>query len=212
MVENYEPNVQVVEAAKSAGAQRFVFVGASSEAERGFAGPNPGLYTAKRAAALAALDAFGDGFTYIGPHLVVESKDAFAMKALNSGLANGLRALNDVIGDIRSFGPDYTTKTKLTPPVLLSDLALAIASCAIGKVQVDQTVRRAGQTVFSETRESDQYTIEDEMRHVDGTTAITALARRAEATGLAAEASSRGGRIIALRSRSRLLSSSPAEA
>ena len=35
---NYVPNVNVVEAAKSAGAQRFVYVGVSSDCEQGFGG------------------------------------------------------------------------------------------------------------------------------------------------------------------------------
>eukprot|EP00966_Prymnesium_polylepis_P094471 2186735-Prymnesium_polylepis.1 len=114
--EHFEPSAQVVAASKTAGAQRFVYVGVASYAEEGFGGPNPGLYTGKRSAALAALDAFGDAFTYIGPHLVVESNDDMRMKMATSRLGSGLRAVNDAIGAVRSFGPDFTTATRLTPP------------------------------------------------------------------------------------------------
>ena len=41
-------------------------------------------------------------------------------------------------------------------------------------------------TLFTETYERDQYEIRDTMRHVDGTEAIRALARRAEAAGVKA--------------------------
>ena len=56
--QNYDPNAAVVAAAKAAGARRFVFVGVASEAEIGFAGSLPGIYTGKRDAAQAAQDAF----------------------------------------------------------------------------------------------------------------------------------------------------------
>jgi len=55
--QNYKPNANAVAAAKAAGAKHFVYVGVSTDAEQGFAGPNPGLYTGKRDAALAARDA-----------------------------------------------------------------------------------------------------------------------------------------------------------
>ena len=180
--ENFEPNAQLVDAAKAAGAKRFVYIGVSSEAEMGFAGPNPGLYTGKRSAALAALDAFGDAFTYFGPHAVVESEDDWRLKAAGSGFVGGLRALNDAIGGLRSFGPDYTTKTKLAAPVTADDLALAITAVATGELAVEPSVRSAGMTVFTKTRETDQYEIKDMMRHVDGTEAIIALASRARAS------------------------------
>ena len=183
---NYEPNVNVVAAAKAAGAQRFVYVGASSDAEQGFAGPNPGLYTGKRAVALAAQEAFGDSFTYFGPHQVVESAKDPRLKFAKSGIADGLRAFNDVIGEIRSFGTDFTTKTRLAPPVVASTLALAMAASATGRVDVEPSMRSAGMTTFSETYERDQYEIQDLLCHVDGTEAITALAERAEAAGLGA--------------------------
>lgn len=151
--ENYEPNVQVIEAAKAAGAQRFVYVGVGSETELGFGGPNPGLYTGKRAAALAALEAFGDSFTYVGPSKVVERENDARLTFAKSGLASGLRAFNDLIGEIRSFGEDFTTKTRLATPVVASDLALAMAACCTGRVEVESSVRGAGMTLFSETKE-----------------------------------------------------------
>lgn len=179
--ENFEPNAQLIEAAKAAGAKRFVYIGAGSEAEMGFAGPNPGLYTGKRSASLAALDAFGDTFTYFGPHAVVESEDDWRMKLAGSGFVGGLRALNDLVGEFRTFGPDYTTKTKLAAPVAAADLALAVAAVAMGELEVEPSLRSAGMTVFTTTRETDQYEINDMLRHVDGTAAITALAARARA-------------------------------
>ena len=111
--DNFLPNARLAAAAKAAGAQRFVYVGVSSEAEKGFGGPNPGLYTGKRSAALAALEEFGSQhFTYFGPARVVGSKENWRARAANSRFINGLRALVDVIGEIRSFGPDYTTKAR----------------------------------------------------------------------------------------------------
>ena len=65
--------------------------------------------------------------------------------------------------------------------MLAADLALAIAGVATGRVEVEETVRRAGVTTFSQVRERDQYEIADTMRHVDGTEAIVALAREAQA-------------------------------
>ena len=182
--EHYEPSAQVVAAAKAAGVKRFVYVGVASYAEEGFGGPNPGLYTGKRSAALAARDAFGDAFTYFGPHLVVESNDDMRMKMANSRLGSGLRAVNDAIGAVRSFGLDFTTATRLTPPVLVADLALAIAATVTGKVEVEESVRCAGMTTFDQVKEREQQRIEDVMRHVDGTEAIVALARSAEAAGV----------------------------
>lgn len=70
---------------------------------------------------------------------------------------------------------------RLAPPVLATDLALAIAGVATGRVEVEESVRRAGVTTFSQVRERDQYEIADTMRHVDGTEAIVALAREAQA-------------------------------
>lgn len=65
--------------------------------------------------------------------------------------------------------------------MLATDLALAIAGVATGRVEVEESVRRAGVTTFSQVRERDQYEIADTMRHVDGTEAIVALAREAQA-------------------------------
>ena len=178
---NFEPNKQLVAAAKEAGAKRFVYVGVSSEAELGFGGPNPGLYSGKRAAALAARDTFGDGFTYFGPHLVTDGEEDVRLKVLNSGVGRGLRAVNDFFGAIRSFGPDYTAKTMLTPPVIVCDLALAIAASVTGKVEVEESIRSTGMAVLSAVPEKEQERIADPIRQVDGTQAINALARRAQA-------------------------------
>ena len=183
---NYEPNANVVAAAKAAGAQRFVYVGASSDAEQGFGGPNPGLYSGKRAAYLAGRDAFDERFTMVAPHLVVSSNDDARMRMLQSGVAGGLRSFNNLIGEIRSFGEDFTNKARLTPPVLASDAALAIAAVVTGKVEVEASVRYAGPTTPSGGFERDRgkEEVRDLMRHVDGTEAIIALARRAEEAGL----------------------------
>lgn len=180
--ENYEPNVRVIAAAKEAGASRFVLVGASSEVEQGFGGPNPGLYTGKRSAYLAALEAFGsDSFACIAPTSVVNSKDDARMKMANSGFFGGLRAVNDVIGEIRSFGPDYANQARLAPPALTADVALAVAATATGKVEIEESVRKAGMTTLNLVIEREQYEIADTLRHCDGNAAITALARKAEA-------------------------------
>ena len=129
--------------------------------------------------ALAAQEAFTDSFTYFGPHQVVESANDARLKFAKSGLANGLRWLNDGIGEVRSFGPDFTTKTRLAAPVVASELAFAIAAASTGRVEVEPSVRSAGMTVFTETYERDQYEINDLIRHVDGTDSILALAQRA---------------------------------
>lgn len=177
--ENFEANAEAAKLAKAAGAQRFVYVGCSTDSEQGFAGPQPGLYSGKRAAALAARDVFGvDAFTYVGPHLVVNEGDV-RLKAMNSGLIGGLNGVNDFIGSIRSFGPDYTTKTKLTPPVPVADVASVIAAAVTGKVEVEEGVRCAGITVEDGQKDNEAKEIEDPMRHVDGTAAIIALAEKA---------------------------------
>ena len=181
---NALPNTCATAAGKEAGAKRFVYVGVGSECQKGFGGPNPGLYTGKRDAALAGRDAFGDQFTFFGPHAVVESKDDPRIKAANSGFGKGLNAVNDFFGEIRSFGPDYATKTKLAAPVPVDDLALAIAASVIGKVEVEETMRAAGVTTLDATKESEQYEIRDMMRHVDGTAAISDLAARAQREGM----------------------------
>ena len=184
--ENSEPNLKVVAAAKAAGVRRFAFVGVSSDSERGFGGPNPGLYSGKRAAALAARDAFGAEFTYFGPSAVAPRADDPRIKTLNGGLGRGLNAVNDFIGEIRSFGPDYTTSTRLAPPVPAADLALAIAACLSGSVAVEESVRASGMTLWTDMSggsvtclEREQTEIRDAMRHVDGTAAILELAERA---------------------------------
>ena len=186
---NYEPNANVITAAKAAGAQRFVYVGASSDAEQGFGGPLPGLYSGKRAAYLAGRDAFGDQFTMIAPHLVVGSKDDPRVKFAQSGVAAGLRSVNDFFGEIRNFGEDFTTKTRLAQPVLATDVATAIVASVIGKVAVDESVRFAGPTTPSGGLEQDRgkgadAEVRDLMRHVDGTDAIIALAKRAQEAGV----------------------------
>ena len=182
--ENFLPNKQAVAAAQAADAQRFVYVGASSDCERGFGGPNPGLYMGKRDAALLAREAFGDGLTYVGPHLVVDSKGDARIKTANSGFGRGLMSINDFFGEIRSFGPDYTSKTRLTPPVPMADVALAITASVVGKVEVPESSRCCGMTMYSGVRESEQQEIADVMRHVDGTEAILELSTRAQREGL----------------------------
>lgn len=175
---NYAPNAKAVAAAKAAGAKRFVLVGVSSVAQMGFGGTLPGLYTGKRDAALAAHAAFGDGFTFIGPHLVVESSDA-RLKLLDSGLARGLTAFNKGIGGISSAGEDYSRTTSLTPPVSAGDLAIAIAAVATGRCEVEYSERFAGMTVASGVADADKVEICDRWRHVDGTAAIRELAAAA---------------------------------
>jgi hypothetical protein len=183
---NATPNKLAAAAAKAAGAQRFVYVGVGSECERGFGGPNPGLYMGKRDAALAGRDAFGGQFTYIGPHCVVGSQDDPRIQMANSGVGRGLSSVNDFLGGIRSFGLDYTTKTRLAAPVAVSDVALAIAGSVMGKVEVAESVRESGMTTFDAVKESEQYEVFDTMHHVDETAAITELAARARREGCVA--------------------------
>ena len=68
----------------------------------------------------------------------------------------------------------------------VAELALAIAACVTGKVEVEESVRSAGRSTLSETQDKDQFMIEDPMRHVDGTEAIEALARKAKEAGVVA--------------------------
>ena len=63
---------------------------------------------------------------------------------------------------------------------------MATAGVATGKVTVDESVRNAGMTVLDQVFEREQYEIKDLVRHVDGTDAIAALARRAEEAGVKA--------------------------
>ena len=93
----------------------------------------------------------------------------------------GYSSHGTVIGEIRSFGPDYTTKTRLTPPVLVGDVALAVAACVTGKLEPAESVRSAGMTTYDQVKESDKERVEDVMRHVDGADAIVEFAQRAKA-------------------------------
>ena len=155
-----------------------MFVGVGSECERGFGGPNPGLYMGKRDAALAARDAFGDTFTYIGPHRVVESADDVRVKSANSGLMRGLNSINDFIGEVRTFGPDYTMRTRLAAPVPVADVARVIAASVTGRVEVEASVREGGMTTYSAS--NDQVDAKDLLKHVDGSAAISELAGRVQ--------------------------------
>lgn len=177
---NFGPNAQIIAAAQAAGtANKFVYVGVASSAELGYGGSLPGIYTGKMDAANAAQEAFGDGFTYFGPHLVVDAKDA-RLKAFDSGFAKGLRSMNQAIGKVRSFGQDYAAETALTPPVLVDDVAAAIAAVAMGEVEVEASERYAGMSVPSEAEGVEVTTV---WKHVDGTEAIRALAARARVAG-----------------------------
>ena len=102
---------------------------------------------------------------------------------------HGLRSANDFFGEIRNFGEDFTTKTRLAQPVLATDVATAIVASVIGKVTVDESVRFAGPTTPSGGLEQDRgkgvdAEVRDLMRHVDGTDAIVALAKRAQEAGV----------------------------
>lgn len=174
--QNYHPNAAVVAAAKVAGARRFVFVGVASEAEIGFAGSVPGIYTGKRDAAQAAQDAFGDAFVYFGPHLVCRAGDV-RLRALDSPWARALMATNEAIGKVASLGEDYTRRCALTPPVTAEDLALGIASTVAGKCEVPESERYAGMTTPSGGVGTK---IRIVGRHVDGTGDINALAEAAQ--------------------------------
>ena len=173
--QNYNPNSQAVAAAKAAGAARFVYVGVSSEAELGFGGSLPGLYTAKLDTAILAQETFGEGFTYMGPHLVVPPGDG-RLKFGESGLAKNMLKANAFIGGIASMGEDMTRKTQFTPPVDVDDLAKAIAAAVTGKVKIESSERYCGMTT---PNGAPGFELTQTLRHVDGTEAIRELARRA---------------------------------
>ena len=183
--ENYLANSKAIAAAAAAGATKCAFVGVACDAELGYGGSLPGMFTAKREAAEEAQKAFGDGLTYFGPHLVVKAGDK-RIKMLGSGFAKGLMGFNNALGGIRSFGLDYAAKASLTPPVVVDDLAIAIAAVITGKCDVEESVRSAGMTTPSRSSPDDPqgYEIKIKGRHVDGLEAIEAMARKAEAAGI----------------------------
>lgn len=180
---NYDPNVQAIAAAKAVGARRFVFLGVSSEADLGFAGTQPGLYTGKADVTTAARETFGNDFIYVGPHAVVENDADFGAKALDSVFGRGLVAVNKAIGKVATMGEDFATTTSLTPPVALDDLGLVVAAVATGSLNVPVSERYSGMTIPSGMQWSEggveQVEQRFKMRHVDGTAAIKALAREA---------------------------------
>eukprot|EP00966_Prymnesium_polylepis_P267845 6187200-Prymnesium_polylepis.1 len=177
--DNFAPNANAVSSAREAGAQRFAFVGVASIAETGLSGTNPGMFKGKRDAAAAARAEFGSGATCFGPHLVVGRRDA-RLKALDSGWARGLIALNKAVGEVGYRGEDFITRTSLPPPVSVDDLALAIAATMIGAVEVDESER----LVTSNDGGDSGIEIRESGRFVDGTAAIKSLARVAEAAGV----------------------------
>ena len=174
---NFDPNERAVGAAVAAGAARFVLVDVASDAEIAYGGTRPGLYEGKRAAADAARAAFGDGATCIGPHSVVSGPQGdLKMRALDSSWARGLIAANRAIGNVGYRGEDYATRCALTPPCGADDLALAVAAAVLGAVEVEPSER----FVFG----AGGVEVRTRGRHVDGSAAIQALARRAQAAGL----------------------------
>ena len=163
-------------AAKAAGAERCAYVGVSEVVEMGYGGTQPGIYKAKRDAAAAARAAFGDGLTEFGPSLVVGAGDP-RLKALDSGWARGLIALNKAMGEMGYRGEDFVTRASLTPPVSVDDLALAVAATVTGRAEVAPSER----VVYANEGGPDAREVRTLGRHVDGTEAIRELARRAEA-------------------------------
>ena len=172
--QNHDANGVAAAAAKKAGAQRCALIGVSSDTETGFGGTQPGLFKGKRDSAADARAAFGDALTYFGPHQVVGSQD-FRLKALDSGWARGLIALNKAFGELGYRGEDYVTRARLTPPVSVDDLATAIAAAITGAVEVEPTER----CVIANDGGVDGVEICTTGRYVDGTAAIAKLAAEA---------------------------------
>ena len=129
------PNALAFDAARRAGALRCAFVGVAEMAEMAYGGTLPGVYKAKRDSAAAARAAFGEDLVELGPHLVVAAGDP-RLSALDSGWARGLIGLNKAVGSIGYRGEDFGTRTSLTPPVCVTDLALAAAAVVTSDVEV----------------------------------------------------------------------------
>jgi NAD(P)-dependent dehydrogenase (short-subunit alcohol dehydrogenase family) len=172
---NFEPNAMAVAAAKAAGAATFVFLGAAAEAELGYGGSLPGLYTGKRDAATAGQVAFGDGFVQVGPTQVVDAGDP-RLKLLDSGVSRSLLRINQLIGTVASMGEDFATTAKLRPAVSVDDVAEAVAAIVTGQCTVAESERYVGYSVPSGRQGSE---VRFALRQVDGAEEIRSLARSA---------------------------------
>ena len=169
---NGPPNQKIAAAAKSAGATRLAYVGVAQDAENGLRGSMPGLFEGKQAAAEAAQAALGDGAIVFGPHAVYSGQAGALMQGLlSSGAGRGLVGLNRAIGEMGWRGEDLVTKARLTPPVDVEDLALALGAAAVGLVDVAKSER----TVYIEGGVE----VVSSGKYVDGTDAIQSLSGEA---------------------------------
>ena len=85
-------------------------------------------------------------------------------------------------GGLGYRGEDFATRTSLTPPVCVMDLALAAAAAVTGDVDVDASERVV---MACDDGDVDAREVRTLGRHVDGTEAIGRLARQAEMSGRA---------------------------
>jgi len=178
--QNFAPNEKAFAAARAAGATRCVYIGVSSDAEMGLSGSQPGAFKGKRDAYAAACAAFGpQAVVCFGPHSVVQRASDPRVKALDSGWARSLMALNKAVGELGYRGEDFVTRTSLTPPVPVDDLAVAVAATVTGAVEVGESERRVV-TIDSRTAASG-VEVRTVGRHVDGTESIKQLAGEARA-------------------------------
>lgn len=169
---NGPPNQNIAAAAKSAGATKLAYVGVAQDAENGLRGSMPGLFEGKQAAAETAQAALGDGAIVFGPHAVYSGQaGAFVQGLLSSGAGRGLVGLNRAIGEMGWRGEDLVTKARLTPPVDVDELALALGAAAVGIVDVAKSER----TVYIEGGVE----VVSHGKYVDGTDAIRSLSGEA---------------------------------
>ena len=173
---NGPPNVMVVDAAKKAGASRFVYIAVAADVETALAGAMPGVFDGKRLAMDAVRSAFPDtAHAIFGPHSVYDAGSnpvgAAAQAALSTGAARGLINANRLIGNLGWRGEDFLTKARLMPPCPVAELGLAVALAVCGAADIEQSVRTV--------RIDDGVEVSAEGRHVDGTEAILRVAKQA---------------------------------
>ncbi|CAB9516107.1 NmrA-like family [Seminavis robusta] len=152
-IENGLVNERICQAAKHAGAERFVFVSVSYEVAKAFEGPIEGYLDGKRRAEFAASDAFGnDNTVVLGPSVVYGGKRFPRLGKLyrsfvESKLAKAYVTSNQALRNL-SVAPlqDWLEQAIFSSPVDVSIVANVICAAALGQVDrsVVPTRRRQG--------------------------------------------------------------------
>ena len=202
VMENGVVNGRIAEAAKKAGAERFVLVSASSAKKFAYGGALEGYIDGKEGAEAYARSVFGDeNVGIVGPSLILGGGrlDGFAKfygGICNSGgVRGGIKAWKAFKGGASTgYGPqDAVGEVSQTPPSHVDDVAKAVCACILDTIPSDQI-----ETFKTETLEEDRIrgtNVQKEalggysFTYVDGYDQIKACAQKATPAVLASAVS-----------------------